>query len=87
VGESDFVGGTYAAEWSGGSVVDLGGLPGSLSSIALRINGSGIVVGLSTFPAPPLPGPESSTWAMMLLGFACLGFAGYHRAREQRAAV
>jgi hypothetical protein len=24
--------------------------------------------------------PESSTWAMMLVGFAGLGFAGYHRA-------
>jgi hypothetical protein len=31
--------------------------------------------------------PESSTWAMMLVGFAGLGFAGYHGAREQRAAV
>ena len=30
--------------------------------------------------------PEPSTWAMMLLGFAGLGFVGYHRAREQRAA-
>ena len=25
--------------------------------------------------------PEPSTWAMMLLGFAGLGFAGYRRAR------
>jgi hypothetical protein len=25
--------------------------------------------------------PEPSTWAMMLLGFAALGFAGYRRAR------
>jgi hypothetical protein len=31
--------------------------------------------------------PESSTWAMMLLGFAGLGFAGYHKAREPRAAT
>jgi PEP-CTERM motif len=30
--------------------------------------------------------PEASTWAMMLLGFAGLGFAGYRRAREPRAA-
>jgi hypothetical protein len=30
--------------------------------------------------------PEPSTWAMMLLGFAGLGFAGYRRARELRAA-
>jgi hypothetical protein len=30
--------------------------------------------------------PEPSTWAMMLLGFAGLGFLGYRRAREPRAA-
>jgi PEP-CTERM motif len=31
--------------------------------------------------------PEPSTWAMMLLGFAGLGYAGYRRRREQRGAV
>jgi hypothetical protein len=30
--------------------------------------------------------PEPSTWAMMLVGFAALGFAGYRRATEPRAA-
>jgi hypothetical protein len=30
--------------------------------------------------------PESSTWAMMLLGFAGLGFAGYRQARKGRSA-
>jgi hypothetical protein len=30
--------------------------------------------------------PEPSTWAMMLLGFAGLGYAGYRRAREPSAA-
>jgi hypothetical protein len=30
------------------------------------------------------PVPESSTWAMMLLGFAGMGFAGYRRARVGR---
>ena len=28
--------------------------------------------------------PEPSTWAMMLLGFAGLGYVGYRRAREPR---
>jgi hypothetical protein len=28
--------------------------------------------------------PEPSTWAMMLLGFAGLGYAGYRRARQTR---
>jgi hypothetical protein len=31
--------------------------------------------------------PEPSTWAMMLLGFAGLGFAGYRKARSARAAL
>ena len=31
--------------------------------------------------------PEPSTWAMMLLGFAGLGFAGYRKARGDRAAL
>ena len=30
--------------------------------------------------------PEPSTWAMMLLGFAGLGFAGYRQTRKARAA-
>jgi hypothetical protein len=30
--------------------------------------------------------PEPSTWAMMLIGFVGLGYAGYLRARERRAA-
>ena len=29
--------------------------------------------------------PEMSTWAMLLLGFASLGFGGYQRARSERA--
>jgi hypothetical protein len=29
--------------------------------------------------------PEPSTWAMMLLGFAGLGFAGFRRARLTRS--
>jgi hypothetical protein len=34
------------------------------------------VVGVNVDPVP-----DPSTWAMMLLGFAGLGFAGYRRAR------
>ena len=31
--------------------------------------------------------PEPSTWAMMLLGFAGLGYAGYRRARKGSASI
>ena len=48
------------------------------------------IVGAGTFNATfSLSGaviPEPSTWAMMLLGFAGLGFAGYRHARQASAA-
>jgi hypothetical protein len=31
--------------------------------------------------------PEPSTWAMMLLGFAGLGFVGYRQARKAGRAI
>ena len=31
--------------------------------------------------------PEPSTWAMMILGFASLGFIGYRQARKPMAAI
>jgi hypothetical protein len=45
------------------------------------------VAGLSKSVGPiPLDAvPEPSTWAMMLLGFAGLGFAGYRRSRKAAA--
>jgi probable HAF family extracellular repeat protein len=75
--------GDDATEWSAGSVIDLGGLPGAMESVADSINNVGQVVGYSGTPIepppppPPIPVPETSTWAMMLLGFAGLAFAGY----------
>jgi len=32
---------------------------------------------------PPLAAPELSTWAMLLLGFVGLGYAGYRKARTR----
>ena len=40
----------------------------------------------SAFSLAGLVVPEPSTWAMMLLGFTGLGFAGYRRARKAGAA-
>jgi hypothetical protein len=45
-------------------------------SAANGINDAGQVVGRSFLIAP-----ESSTWAMMLVGFASLALAGYRRAK------
>jgi probable HAF family extracellular repeat protein len=36
---------------------------------------------VETLPPPPSGVPETSTWMMMLIGFAGLGFAGHRRAR------
>jgi hypothetical protein len=47
---------------------------GPIGSLTLSDNYVGLV-GLT------LPVPESSTWAMMLIGFAGLGFAGYRKAK------
>ena len=41
----------------------------------------------ATFPAMGPPVPEPSTWAMMLIGFAGLGFAGYRASRRTAAAT
>jgi hypothetical protein len=40
----------------------------------------------ASFSLSGSPVPEPSTWAMMLLGFAGLGFAGWHHARQGRPA-
>jgi hypothetical protein len=37
--------------------------------------------------APQTPVPEASTWAMMLAGFAGLGFLGYRQSAKARAAA
>ncbi len=83
VGSSEVGRVTYATEWSGGSVINLGGLPGSTLSGADSINDGGQAVGSSGTYIGAVP--EPSTWAMTLLGFAGLGFAGYRQARAGRA--
>jgi probable HAF family extracellular repeat protein len=75
-----------ATEWSDGDIIGLGGLPRFIESSAAGINDVGQAVGTSRV-GPPLATPEPSTWALMLVGFASLGYAGYRRARGQRAAV
>jgi hypothetical protein len=68
-----------AAEW--GDPTDPASLTSvqfaSVSSLVYSIPGPGDGVGGV---------PEPSTWAMMLLGFASLGYAGYRKARAPNAA-
>ena len=67
----------YATEWSDGRVINLGGLHNSPNSAAYGLNDAGQAVGVSSIGVP-----EPSTWAMLLLGFAGLAFAGYRRSER-----
>ena len=71
-------------------------VPGSIYTTLTGINDAGQIVGFDIGPvttqgflATPGPNdptsvPESSTWAMMLLGFAGLGYAAFRRAGKAR---
>ncbi|HEY1886101.1 MAG TPA: PEP-CTERM sorting domain-containing protein [Roseiarcus sp.] len=67
--------------YTGGPAFEFNGASGGLFSGGYSgqtipvTNDSGLVTGFSTVPEPP-------TWAMMLLGFAGLGFAGYRASRR-----
>jgi hypothetical protein len=85
--ESTFKGLAVAESFFRDRVIDLGsdfGGPGIDLTIAYNLvaDGSG---GFGFDFALGGAVPEPSTWAMMLLGFAGLGYAGYRRAREPRA--
>ncbi len=63
----------YFAHWSGGAsagdlfTIQVAALPTGFSDSTVAISESAV--------------PEPATWAMMLVGFAGLGFAGYRKAR------
>jgi hypothetical protein len=59
------------------TIINLGSIFGP--NIDLTIEGDGVFAFGGAVPEP-------STWAMMLVGFAALGYAGYRRAKEPRAA-
>ena len=41
---------------------------------------------VTSVSVPIVPVPEPSTWVMLLLGFAALGYGGYRRGRNSRVA-
>ena len=91
-----FLGGSIDFENSAHSIFTfpIGGNPpiqtGSISVAAAYISTAdgeySTVTGGDLIASTPTTGvPEPSTWAMMLIGFAGLGFAGYRRASKARA--
>ena len=67
--------------------------PGSASTTINGINDKGDIVGFYTTANDTVVGfvgtpvPEPSTWAMMLAGFAGLGFLGYRKVRQGKLAA
>jgi hypothetical protein len=65
-----------------------GGLSFTATTISVNVNGDNLAVGdklildVTTGGGPPAV-PEPSTWALMLVGFAGLGFAGWRRVAAQ----
>ena len=55
--------------------------PDGENSFYEALNPGGLGFGNYLALSPPVV-PEPSTWAMMLLGFAGLGFAGYRASRK-----
>jgi PEP-CTERM motif len=79
------VGGISLATSAGDiNIFYLNGAPGVTNSVQ---NPGGGLVALYTADLSVTAVPEPSTWAMTLLGFAGLSFAGYRRARTGRAAL
>jgi hypothetical protein len=64
-----------SVSWNGTNAVFTGTSNGGFDAIG----GASIVFDVS------LSTPEASTWAMMLVGFAALGFAGYRASRKGEA--
>jgi hypothetical protein len=62
-----------------------GAIPQGCYSVLASCSDAGSSFKFSPLVGAPTPTPEPSTWAMMLLGFAGLGFAGYRTSRRTAA--
>jgi hypothetical protein len=72
---------SFAAGFFSDNQLDLGALGRGNQTIDLFYTLTASEAGVGFGFTYNLAAPESSTWAMMLLGFAGLGYAGYRRAR------
>ena len=78
---------TYELKTSIGPIVGSGAI--NAGSSFATTGGAFVLtsVGDATFTAATNAIPEPSSWAMMLIGFAGLGYAGYRRARAARTTL
>jgi hypothetical protein len=63
------------------------GSPTTISLVGTYAGGSGLELSLDNVVVTPSAIPEPSTWAMMALGFASLGFAAFRQGRRISAAI
>jgi hypothetical protein len=71
---------SYTLNFSTGGGVDKGFFYGFSETTPIKyFELSGSFIGIANLTAMTSPVPEPSTWAMMLLGFAGLGFMAYRR--------
>jgi hypothetical protein len=71
----------------GSTAVTANGINDNGNVVGFYVNGAGATIGFFSKPLVSAAIPEPSTWAMMLLGFAGLGFLGYRKARPGKLAA
>ena len=72
----------------GSKAVTANGVNKAGNVVGFYVNTAGATIGFETTPlTSTLTIPEPSTWAMMIVGFAGLGFLGYRKVRQGTAAA
>jgi PEP-CTERM motif len=71
----------------GSTAVTANGINDNGNVVGFYVNAAGATIGFESTPLGSTPIPEPSTWAMMLLGFAGLGFLGYRKVRTRPLAA
>ena len=61
--------------------------PLGLDSLVITYGGSSPAIGFTTEVSANINIPEPTTWTMLLLGFAGIGYASFHKARRSISIV
>ena len=85
IGNKVFNNVSVTGEWTPGSGVSIKTPEDADLALSFTQTGHGVISGSGTFSVTAVP--EPSTWAMMGLGFASLGFAAFRRGRPAIAIV